>query len=189
MPVIPAFCDNCGAAFSSGIFLDNCLNVSLRGNKSGPCPRCGGIGSVPDGVFNVVDGVIKELGAFRSREETLNKLAEILTNSVERNESSAQIAQKIRDEAPEISRLADVLPRTRSELYAFIALILTLITLIITNIDDDDGATERLLEKALEKSMQPHYYIPYEQPTPQSRNSPCSCGSGKRYKHCCGTLI
>src|SRR5260221_13624346 len=23
--------------------------------------------------------------------------------------------------------------------------------------------------------------------TPPSRNEPCPCGSGKRYKHCCGT--
>ena len=26
-------------------------------------------------------------------------------------------------------------------------------------------------------------------PVPRSRNDPCPCGSGKRYKHCCGALV
>ena len=188
MPLIPAFCDNCGAAFSSGFFLDNCTNITLSGNKSGPCPRCGGMGSVPDGVFNVIGGVIEQIGVIRSKTETLNKVVAILNSAAETKVSSQQLAQSIRKETPELSSLADVLPKTRVELYAFITLLLAIIAFVISQSDDDFDAQD-LLERALDRSMQPQYYIPYGNPKVETRNSVCTCGSGNRYKHCCGKMI
>ena len=187
MPVMPAYCDNCGAAFNSGFFLDNCTNVTLSGIQSGPCPRCGSMGSVPDGVFNVIGGVIERISLLRDNEEILTKASEILTNALEVRASAQEVAQEIRRETPQISNLADVLPKTRVELYAFLSLIVLIIATILSN--TDEYSDDELLEKAIERSMQPEYYIPYEPPKPQSRNSECSCGSGKRYKHCCGVLI
>lgn len=58
---IPAFCDTFGAAFPSGYAFENCRNVHLSGNKSEPCSRCGGMGSVPYGVFNFTENVIEIL--------------------------------------------------------------------------------------------------------------------------------
>ncbi|MDB4076587.1 SEC-C metal-binding domain-containing protein [Porticoccaceae bacterium] len=188
MPLIPAFCDNCGAAFSSGIFIDNCTNISLHSNKSGPCPRCGGMGSVLDGVFNVIGDVIERISSIRENKDVLIKASEILTRAVEVQASSQEVAKEIRRDTPEISNLADVLPKTRIELYAFLTLILFIIATILANADDSSD-TEELLEKALERSMQPQYFIPYEPPRRESRNTACSCGSGKRFKHCCGVLI
>ena len=191
MPLIPAFCNRCGAAFSSGIFIDNCVNISLYGNTSGPCPRCGGIGSVPNGVFNVINGVIEHFGAIRDQEEVLNRIANILTRAVEEKSSTQNIAKEIRYKAPEISNIAEVLPKTRTELYAFIALLLTLISILLANLGSNDDATEKLLNKILEKSMQSNYFIPYEETliSKPRRNSPCQCGSGKRFKQCCGISI
>jgi hypothetical protein len=37
-----------------------------------------------------------------------------------------------------------------------------------------------VLEEAVKKALEPRAAVP--------RNSPCACGSGKRYKECCGTL-
>ncbi|WP_332861420.1 SEC-C metal-binding domain-containing protein [Janthinobacterium svalbardensis] len=37
-----------------------------------------------------------------------------------------------------------------------------------------------VLEEAVKKALEPRAAI--------SRNSPCVCGNGKRYKECCGTL-
>lgn len=47
----------------------------------------------------------------------------------------------------------------------------------------DDGDAERLLATL----ASPQFGVP---PAPQipERNDPCSCGSGKRYKHCCGAV-
>jgi hypothetical protein len=63
MPNLPAICDDCGTMFPSGFVMENCTNISLSGNKSGPCPSCGGMGSIPDGVFNVLGNVIEILDA------------------------------------------------------------------------------------------------------------------------------
>ena len=37
-----------------------------------------------------------------------------------------------------------------------------------------------IIEKKEEKN------IPFEKKQKVSRNDPCTCGSGKKYKHCCG---
>lgn len=59
MPSILAFCDTYGTVFSSGIFVENPTNMSFAGNRLGPCPHCGGMGHVPDGVFNFIGNTIK----------------------------------------------------------------------------------------------------------------------------------
>lgn len=46
MPHLQAVCDDCGTEFPSGFFIEGCSNASFIGNKSGPCPNCGGMGSV-----------------------------------------------------------------------------------------------------------------------------------------------
>lgn len=50
---MPAVCDQCGRAFNSGIAGSNSTNIRMSGNRSGPCPSCGGMGTVPDGVYNI----------------------------------------------------------------------------------------------------------------------------------------
>jgi hypothetical protein len=45
--------------------------------------------------------------------------------------------ERLRREAPELAKLADVLPKTRSELYAFLGLVLAATTLYITSRGDD----------------------------------------------------
>jgi len=189
MPMMPAFCTNCGAAFSSGIFIENCRNVAMHGNMSGPCPRCGGMGAVPNGVFNVIDGVIDIINGNRSSTALLNHVTNLLNKAITEHKSADEISENIRAETPELSSIADVLPKTRNELYAFIALLLALITFVLNSQPSDTSSKEEIIEMLIEKTMQPQYYIPYEQPTKPSRNSPCPCGSGERYKRCCGKVI
>jgi len=61
--VAPAICDHCGTIFPSGFaFGDG--TYSLSGNKSGPCPNCKGMGSVPDGVYEVYNGALTILSGW-----------------------------------------------------------------------------------------------------------------------------
>lgn len=76
---IPAFCDTCGTAFKSGFFAENVINLTLQGNKAGPCPKCGGMGSIPDGTFNVLGNAIEIITAPERTIEQLKKLADILS--------------------------------------------------------------------------------------------------------------
>ncbi|MEN0015550.1 MAG: hypothetical protein AAGC46_19435, partial [Solirubrobacteraceae bacterium] len=56
---IPAFCQRCGAIFPSGFAVANVVGLTLQGNLAGPCPRCGGMGEVIQGTFNVIGNAIE----------------------------------------------------------------------------------------------------------------------------------
>ena len=101
MPSIPAFCDTCGTAFPSGLFFEKALKVTLYGNVSGPCPSCGGMGHVPDGVFNFIDNTIEILSAPQRTVEELTRLVQIIHEAKAKQQSNEQVVAQIREELPE----------------------------------------------------------------------------------------
>jgi hypothetical protein len=191
---VPAFCDTCGAVFNSGIVAENAKSITLVGNRAGPCPVCGGMGHIPDGVFNFVGNTIEILSAPQRSVDELTRLAKILRDAREKKETPEAVAQKIREELPALSGLADLLPRTRAELYAFLALIVAVITLISQSGGSENKSTNVTVNQTInqvfietEKTAKP----PQQQeqsPKKVGRNEPCPCGSGKKYKKCCGKL-
>ncbi|MGF1689652.1 SEC-C metal-binding domain-containing protein [Photobacterium kagoshimensis] len=202
MPMIPAFCDSCGTPFPSGIFVENCLHMTMTGNRSGPCPNCGGMGSVPDGVFNIVGNAIEILNAPIRTVEQLKRYAQVLDEAKEQKLSREEVKQKIDEEVPEFSSVSQYLPKNRSELYAFLALIISFLAYVTPLLMSDDGMSETEVESLINNSVQQMLMQQeidmlkrenqrlkgFEFSTP-SRNSECSCGSNKKYKQCCGQLI
>ncbi|MBU2570355.1 MAG: SEC-C domain-containing protein [Gammaproteobacteria bacterium] len=187
---IPAFCDTCGASFPSGFAFENCSNVHLSGNKSGPCPRCGGMGSVPDGVFNITGNVIEILSAPTRTIEQLTVLSKILKIAASSKKSPEEIAKEIEDKVPDLSLIAKYIPKNASELVAWLTFILLAIQTINQLGKDDVPDVNVILNQSVEQSMRPENYYPFVIPqAPISRNAPCPCGSGQRYKHCCGKAI
>lgn len=187
---IPAFCDNCGAAFPSGFVFENCRNLHLSGNKSGPCPRCGGMGSVPDGIFNITGDGIEILSGPQRTVESLQKLSEILKEAAVKKQSPEEISRKIQENTPEYSALIKYIPKNAAELVAWLTLIFIAIQTISQLGKDEKTDVNIILNQSIEQSMEPKNYYPFVIPEPPpSRNSPCPCGSGKRYKHCCGRVI
>jgi hypothetical protein len=49
--------------FPSGIEVKNARNITMVGNTAGPCPVCGGIGEIPDGVYDFVGDTIRVVAA------------------------------------------------------------------------------------------------------------------------------
>lgn len=188
---VPAFCDTCEAVFRSGIVVENATNITFVGNRAGPCPVCGGMGHVPDGVFNFVGNTIQILSAPQRTVDELSRLAQIIREARERRESPEVVAQKIREQLPELAGLTDLLPKTRAELYSFLALIIAVIALITqsggenktTNVTVNQTINQVFIET--EKNAKPPQ-APQQATKKVGRNEPCSCGSGKKYKRCCG---
>ncbi len=58
MPAVPAICDNCGAVFGSGNWMEG-GSAHMVGNKSGPCPNCGAMGSIPDGFYEFIGQTLR----------------------------------------------------------------------------------------------------------------------------------
>jgi SEC-C motif-containing protein len=196
----PAVCDICGTIFPSPF---NILaeNVGLFNIGVGPCPKCGGEGSVPDGIYSFIDNTILLLSDRTRTKSELQKLADILTDARKKQATTQELSEKIQKELPELSSLKDILPKTRTELYAFIAIILTIITILVTSWSRDhepkieiNQVVNVLYEnqdsvKQPSDSLKNDIKIENEAKTKKQgkigRNQPCPCGSGKKYKKCC----
>jgi SEC-C motif len=195
---VPAFCDKCGAVFGSGFVADNSTNMTFVGNRAGPCPACGGMGHTPDGVFNFVGNTIEILSAPQRTVEELSRLAKIIGEAKGKNRSPEQVSETIRNEIPELTSFADSLPKTRTELYAFLTLAMSAITLLTqcgqsggntTNVTINQTINQTIIDT--DKTSKPKT-ASSQQPKQASqkigRNEPCPCKSGKKYKKCCGQI-
>ena len=194
MPVLPAFCDQCGSVFSSGLNIENSQNITMSGCTSGSCPRCNGILRIPDGVYDVTGNVINLVRGTLKSIDQFKQLAIILSNAQRLNQTKEQVDETINKEVPELNSLASVLPKTRMELYAFITIILMALTFIISNMESEKESeidVDKLIQQSIDKAIS----TPKDQSSPskttkkQGRNEICNCGSGKKYKKCCLQFI
>lgn len=130
---LPAFCDNqkCGAIFPSGFMINKAMNIKLQGNKSGPCPHCGSMGSIPDGVFNFVESTIEIISAPQHTIEELGKLSKIITEAIKNRESNQTIAEKIEKKIPSFSSINEIIIGVGGGLLLFLQIINTVIEIEI----------------------------------------------------------
>ncbi|WP_373514474.1 SEC-C metal-binding domain-containing protein [Persicitalea sp.] len=197
MPVLPAICPN-GHIFKSSFFIENAHNISLSGIKS-QCPYCGSMGSIPDGLYDFIDGTVKFLGAPTVSISSLRKLKVILEDARENKDNFSTLSEKLNRETPELSSLSDIIPKNRNELYGFIGLILMILTLIQNQYLNDKDPNEIIniinynqvnnysippINKTVERPIKD---ILKEKKVPKvRRNDLCHCNSGKKYKLCHG---
>jgi uncharacterized protein YecA (UPF0149 family) len=156
------------------------------------------MGHVPDGVFNFVGNTIEILSAPKRTVDELSRLAEILREAQEKKRSLEEVAETIRKEVPELAGLADLLPNNRAELYAFLALIVAVIALLTQGSESGSNTTNITVNQTInqvfvetDKAAKPKENTgpQAKQATPKvGRNDPCPCGSGKKYKKCCGRV-
>jgi hypothetical protein len=188
MPSVPAFCDSCGTVFSSGIFVENSTNISFSGNRSGPCPSCGGMGHVPDGVFNFIGNTIEILSAPERTISELAQLAKILREAKAKAETREQVVARVEKEIPSLSKLVNLLPENKSELYGFLAVVLAAIQLFTQSPSTQNTTTVNVTQVIQQVVSEPAAVktVPAEPKQKVGRNEPCPCGSGIKYKRCCG---
>ena len=187
--------------FPSAVEVSDSTNISFYGCGSGPCPGYGGDGHIPDGVYNFIGNTIELLSGPSRTVSELERLASILMQARQEGASLAQVGKKIQDEVPELSSLKNILPKSRSELYAFIAIIIAIVSLVLGQLKrseppkveinqvvnviyqhQESSAPRRSDDKATSK-IQPKVH---QKPKKNvGRNDPCPCGSGKKYKKCC----
>ncbi|AVF67483.1 SEC-C domain-containing protein [Vibrio alginolyticus] len=160
------------------------------------------MGSVPDGVFNVLGNAIEIINAPSKTIEQLQRYAQVLDEAKEQRLSREEVKQKIDEEVPEFSSVSQYLPKSRSELYAFLALIVSILAYVTPLMMSDDGMSESdveslinnsvqqmLMQQEIERLKRENRELKGFEFTKPSRNSDCPCGSTKKYKNCCGQLI
>ena len=75
MSTLPAICQTCGTIFRSGNSFENSTNITRSGNLSGPCPQCGRMGRIPDGLFSFIGEAAE---AIESSDITTSRLQELI---------------------------------------------------------------------------------------------------------------
>ena len=188
MPILPAFCDNCGTIFPSGFFIENSSHVILSDNKYGPCPKCKGMGSIPDGIFNFVSGIIEVLSAPQITVERLNRLENLIEEL--KSDPTEDVIRKVKEEAPELREALKNTPTNNGHITAWLTLVLLAIQTVILGVSSyaSKGPSETQIQNMIDTSLENAFKAP---PTisPRKRkigrNDRCSCGSGIKYKKCC----
>ncbi len=203
MPPVLAVCDSCGTAFPSGIFIENSTNITMTGNRSGPCPRCGGMGRVPDGRYDATKDSIHIMATSATSIESLRRLEAILRGVNRPGVTGQAVAAAIKTQAPEFSALAPIVQRGGIDVAKWIGVILTAILVLYAMWDRLDpankGATPEQIREIYRQVLQQTQQQPKPSPTMNrvplisprpspSRNGPCPCGSGKKYKRCHGRV-
>lgn len=108
MALVPVFCDNpaCRTVWATGGFIggSGATNISMTGNKVGPCPNCGGMGSVPDGVYNLVNDALEVVSTSGGlTKEALQRLMASLRQASETHESRDAFGERVAAETPDLA--------------------------------------------------------------------------------------
>jgi hypothetical protein len=195
---VPAVCDNCSTIFPSSFELKS-INTSFYGCTSGPCPICGSTGHILDGVYSFVENTILLLNNSNKTKNELQKLIDILKEAKNKGQSINEIANKISSEAPELSSIKEILPKSRSEFYAFISILITIIGLFInltSNKHDKKIEVNQIINNFYQQNIiENNISIKLDSLVNKpkigvnkkiGRNQLCPCKSGKKYKDCHG---
>jgi len=132
MPFLPTFCDTCGAIFPSAILFENEINANPSDNLSGPCPKCGAMGHIPESTYDDINKTIELLNGTGKSLDELNKLAKILRNSQLKSLGIDEIRQQVHQEVPELTSILELLPETHPHVDQIINIIFFIITIIIS---------------------------------------------------------
>lgn len=192
MPEIPVYCDNCDLVYGSGFFIENSFNVSLKNNRAS-CPKCRKLNFLPEGLFNFINGSIELINGTDLTLEKLRRIKKKLVEISKLDLESEEVKKRIDEDTPELNSLIGVLPKTRSELYNFMLVLIALITMCI---DSFKGESKQPIE--YNQFINNYNYTiqttnnNIESDTIKSnkkiqRNEPCPCGSGKKFKYCHGS--
>jgi uncharacterized protein YecA (UPF0149 family) len=191
MAILPAVCRQCNTFFPSGINVIS-ESASFSGNIVGPCPKCGGMGQVPDGVFRLTLETIQILAAPNSTICELEKLRLLLEAAKSSHVTQSEIVKSIESEVPIFDSLKYLLPQNRAELYAFLALVLATIQLMV-----QQSPTPQSPPIQVTNTQVFNFITEKEKASPLrerrvsskvGRNDACPCQSSKKYKKCCGQL-
>lgn len=95
MAQLPAFCDTCGTVFPSGYGGGGGSLMFMEACKAGPCPTCGGLGTVPDGSFKMEDTLVTLLSGPATSFERIAKLAVVIRESQGQGETPEQTLNRV----------------------------------------------------------------------------------------------
>lgn len=157
MAEVPVLCHNCKALYGATVLEGALLGNTQLGNNPIPCPFCGNMGYTIEGLYSSVEKAVQIVSNSLSSEKSLSFLTKKLEEYKRRELDPHIFKQEILQNAPELKCLTDTLPKTRSELYAFIAVLLTAITVLLSTIthfpSPNDSITKENVKEIVKEAV------------------------------------
>lgn len=147
MGIIPAVCQNCGSIFNSGIYLGPGASGMLKGNKSGPCPVCGEMGIIPDGMYEVVNGIVNifSIDDGKGLEDLKNALKQLNIEEASLDDINETVSSKTPQYIGLIKWLREFSDENKS-IFNLITTLLAIMTFVQSHIGDDSVSDEDFME-------------------------------------------
>lgn len=198
---VPVVCNTCETLFLAPNIIDGsgALNVTFTGSGVGPCPVCGEMGHIPDGVYRFVGDTIEILQAPERTVSELQRLAEVLRTTRQRGAGFEEVKSTVEREFPgwgqHLSKL--LIPQKSADLAAYAMLILMVVQMVIqakANNEIPDINEQTVINNiTVQTPGQPPVVKSTttirntsDQGRKVGRNELCPCGSGKKFKRCHG---
>jgi hypothetical protein len=203
---MPAVCGACGTIFPSGFTIAGGAYY-LSGNQAGPCPGCGGMGRIPDGVIDLTrPDVVAALRAMvdlgnlhhlrrmigllsaASKDELLAIRRALTIDAAERSED--QVVQDVQRAAPGLANAEGLIRNrdNRMELAAWLAVLASIVSIMIAVMTAHQEVTPPRQDQIIKVIIPAPSALPatpaQTRRHPPGRNERCPCGSGMKFKHC-----
>jgi len=136
MPAVPAVCNNCGTVFAMPNLVagGSTGNITISNVKAGPCPNCGGMGSIPDGLYQFAGDTLRIFAAWPT--DRLQHVATTLATAKAAADRNAveQALGKEPDLAAILKKLSPL--QDGPTFWAFISALLAAIMLLLAGQND-----------------------------------------------------
>lgn len=134
MPVVPAICQSCGMVFPSQFRTDNSTHITFVGCGSGPCPRCGQVGRVPDGMYNFIGDAAEVVESSAITTDQLQDLIDLVRRlATDPTVSAEHAAEAVNQQAPVLGPVLKkyLVPQSPADFYAMLAVLIALLGLLL----------------------------------------------------------
>jgi hypothetical protein len=211
---LPFACKRCGRYYGQDNFVFNsgASNVTFVDNWAA-CPNCGTMNrqALANGTYNARGGGRWEVARQAARDilsakpttEDIERLAQLIKEAQARKSEVEQVASAIEDETP-FAALAKTLRNHPPGWGAY--LISTLLAVVLWLIQSPTSGSsapqpvpaahqmspqqmDELAQKIANQIEQREGLNQRHELRKPGRNEPCFCGSGKKYKKCCGDPV
>ncbi|MDP2815229.1 MAG: hypothetical protein Q8O19_00945 [Rectinemataceae bacterium] len=144
---VPVICHNCEAFFGANILDGAILGNTRLGNNPIPCPFCGKMGYTIEGLYSSIGQTVQIIANSLNSEKSLALLVQNLKQFKTRELDPRLFKKEIQQNVPELKKITDTLPKTRSELYAFVAVLLSAIALLISAITQSSSSSQSMTKE------------------------------------------
>lgn len=153
MVLVPVSCGACGLKFATPNLFGGTGTIVSIGNTI-TCPRCHADANILDGTYNLMGDTVRILANSKRSTDQLRAFANALEQAKQRNATPEEIKATIKEHAPELSSIADILPKNRNELYQFVMAICAIVGALALLFGRNQVVTEHEKAKILDSATQ-----------------------------------